>query len=51
MKYIGLHRDVARPTTTTQLKMEDACILSKVIEKFWWKKKIQKKKMRAFLPF
>jgi len=43
----GGSQEVARPITTAQLKMEDAC---NIIEIFWWKNN-QNKKGRALWPF
>jgi hypothetical protein len=36
--------EVARPTSTTRLKMEDACNLCNVIEFFYWRKVTKTKK-------
>ncbi len=44
----GGSQEVARPTTTAQLKMEDAY---NIIEFFWRKKVTKPKKGRALWPF
>jgi hypothetical protein len=46
----GGSREVTKPTTTAQLKMENACILRNVIETFLWMKSDQSRKMRALCP-
>jgi len=37
----GESREVVRLIVTTQLEMEDVCILCNIIENFWWKKIIK----------
>jgi hypothetical protein len=46
----GGSQELAKPTTTTQLKMENTCILCNVIKVFT-KKGDQSRKMKASNPF
>jgi hypothetical protein len=43
--------EVARPTATAQLKMEDVCILCNVIEKKFTEKSNKDKRRSAFCSF
>jgi hypothetical protein len=47
----GGSQELVKPTTTTQLKMEDTCIFCNVIEFFWQKKVTKVKIWRFFSPF
>jgi hypothetical protein len=47
----GGSQEVIKLTTTTQLKMEDTCILCNVIKTFWHKKMTKVEKWEPFVPF
>jgi hypothetical protein len=47
----GGSQEVAKPTTTIQLKMEDSCSLCNVIEIFCQKKVTKTKRNGPFGPF
>jgi hypothetical protein len=48
---MGPSQEVAKPTTTTRLKMKDACIFYSVIEIFLWKNKTKTKTGGDLLVF
>jgi hypothetical protein len=47
----GGSQEVARPSTITWFKMQDACILCNVIEILWWRKVTKTERGRLFSPF